>query len=74
MAGLVALYFGGVLLGCWRGDAPPLKRIGLALLWPLAPVACVLTLSVLALAAVLFFPAVGVIALGAALAGWIYWR
>jgi hypothetical protein len=63
-------YLAGVLIGSWRGDGPVLHRLGLALLWPVALVACVVTLSVLGIAAVVLFPVVGLVALGAVAGGW----
>ena len=40
-------YFIGVMIGFWRTDAKPLKRLALALLWPLGPLAFVITVAVL---------------------------
>jgi hypothetical protein len=60
---LIAAYFAGVIVGVWRTDAPPAQRLGLALLWPLAAVACVVTLTILSVSAAVLFPVIGVAAL-----------
>jgi len=67
---LIAAYFAGVIVGLWRTDAPPVQRIGLALLWPVAAVACVVTLTVLSVSAAVLFPIIGVAALVVG-AGWV---
>lgn len=48
---LAAVYGVGVVWGLIAADAPLLKRIALALLWPLGPLAFVLTLLLLLLVA-----------------------
>jgi hypothetical protein len=68
---LLVLYLVGVAIGLWRVDAPPVRRIGLALLWPLALIACGVTLTMLAVAAGVLFPLVGIAALAAA--GGLWW-
>jgi hypothetical protein len=68
---LVFVYLAGVAVGCWRADAPPSRRLGLALLWPLSPIACAVTLTTLVVAAGVLFPLVGVTAL--AVAGGLWW-
>lgn len=66
------IYVFGALVGLLRVDAPPLQRVLLAVAWPVALVACVVTLTVLGAAAVVLFPAVGVgVALMAGLAWWL---
>ena len=40
-----ALYGLGVLVGLARTDAGPAARVGLALLWPIGPVAFVVTVA-----------------------------
>jgi hypothetical protein len=67
---IVAIYVAGVLVALWRTDAAVVPRVGLALLWPLAPLACAVTLSMLFAAAMVLFPLVGVAAIGAAGAVW----
>jgi len=66
---LISAYFAGVLVGLWRTDAPPLRRLGLALLWPLAAVACAVTLTALSIATAILFPAIGLTALAIGV-GW----
>jgi len=44
---LLTVYLVGVLIGFWRTDAKPFKRLALAMLWPLGPLACVVTVAVL---------------------------
>jgi len=41
-------------------DARPAARIGLALLWPIGPLAFALTLTVLLAASLIAYPAIGV--------------
>jgi hypothetical protein len=67
---LLAIYLIGVAVGLWRIDAPPARRVGLALLWPLALLACGVTLTTLLVAAGVLFPVVGVVMLGAAVTVW----
>lgn len=72
---LVATYVGGLLLALWRTDAAWPTRIALALLWPLGPLAFVLTVALLLGASLIAFPAVaGVIAAVAAGVLWALLR
>jgi hypothetical protein len=66
----LTVYVVGVALGCWLGDAPAPRRVGLALIWLVALLACVVTLSVLLVAAAVFFPVVGIALVAAGAAGW----
>jgi len=70
---LLWAYFVGVLVGLWRTDAPLVPRIGLALVWPVAALACVSTLTILAISAAVLFPAIGITALVAGGAAWMIW-
>ena len=63
---LVAAYGCGVLVGLARIDAKPGVRLGLAVLWPLGPLAFAATLGVLLMASVVAFPLVGAAVLLAA--------
>jgi L-ascorbate metabolism protein UlaG (beta-lactamase superfamily) len=65
---LLAIYAAGVLVGLLRVDARLPSRVGLALLWPLGPLAFGVTVSILLLASIVAFPIVGaiIIALGLA--------
>ena len=67
-----AAYVAGVVWGLIMIDARPAARIGLALLWPVGPLAFVLTIAVLLGAALIAYPALGAAALLAAgLAWWV---
>lgn len=61
-AGLI--YLAGVLVGLARIDGRWPARLGLALVWPLGPLAFVLTISLLLLASLVAFPLVGALVLG----------
>ena len=64
------IYVLGLAAGLIFTDARPLARIGLALAWPIGPLAFVTVVSGLLIAALYIFPVFGaVVALGA-LAGW----
>ena len=68
---VVALvYVSGVVLGTILGDAQPLARIGLALVWPLGPAAFVITVGTLLGASVIAFPAFGGAVLGVGVLLW----
>lgn len=69
--GVVSLiYVLGVIAGLIFTDAAPLTRAGLALAWPIAPLAFVLVVGLLLVASLYIFPVFGaVVALGIA-AGW----
>jgi hypothetical protein len=45
----------------------------LAVLWPIGPLAFVLTVSLLLAASLIAFPVVGAIVGGAVLLGWVLW-
>ena len=62
----LAVYVVGVAWGLIKIDARTGVRIGLAVLWPLGPLAFVLTLAVLIGAAAIAFPAFGVLLAAAA--------
>ena len=63
---IALVYVAGVVWGLFVIDAHPGVRIGLAVLWPLGPIAFVVTLTVLLAASLIAFPIVGatVLALG----------
>jgi hypothetical protein len=66
------IYVLGVIVGLIFTDASPLTRLGLALAWPIAPLAFVLVVSLLVVAALYIFPVFGaVVAVGAAAAWWL---
>jgi beta-lactamase class A len=61
---LLAIYLLGVVAGLIFTDARWLPRVSLALLWPLGPLAFVVTISILVLSLPIAFPIVGTIVLG----------
>ena len=68
-----AVYVAGVVLGLIKIDATPLPRLGLALLWPLGPVAFIATIAILLMASLVAFPIVGAaVLLAMAIAWWIF--
>lgn len=72
MKTLGAIYAVGVALALWRTDAAWPTRVALAALWPLGPLAFVVTVAILLAASLIAFPLVaGVTA--AALAGVLWW-
>ena len=52
---LLTIYVLGVLVGLWRTDGPPATKLALALLWPIGPIAFLITISGLAVAAIIAF-------------------
>lgn len=67
-------YVAGVTLGLVLIDARPGVRIGLAVLWPLGPLAFLVTIAVLVVAAMIAFPAFGAAVLVSGVALWILGR
>jgi len=67
------IYAAGALVALWRTDAAWPTRIALALLWPIGPLALLVTVVVLLGASLIAFPLVaGVIAaVGAAAMWWL---
>jgi hypothetical protein len=52
---LLTIYLMGVLVGLWRTDGPPATKLTMALLWPIGPLAFVVTVSGLVVAAAIAF-------------------
>jgi hypothetical protein len=52
---LLIAYVAGVLVGLWRTDGPPLTKLALALVWPIGPLAFLVTISGLVVAAAIAF-------------------
>jgi hypothetical protein len=52
---VLIIYTVGVLVGLWRTDGPPATKLAFALLWPIGPLAFVVTVSGLLVAAVIAF-------------------
>ena len=68
---LWAVYLAGAAFALWRTDAAWPTRIGLALLWPIGPLAFVATVTILVAASLIAFPLVaGLIAAAGAVAVW----
>ena len=68
---LWAIYLAGALLALWRTDAAWPTKIALAVLWPLGPLAFVITVGILLAASLVGFPLIaGGLALGGAVALW----
>ncbi len=64
------IYVAGVALGLLMIDARPIPRFAIAILWPLGPLAFVVTITILFFASLIAFPAFGVAVLIAAVAWW----
>ena len=60
---LLGVYVLGVAIGLFAIDARGWAKVGLALLWPLGPLAFVVTVSILLLSLPIAFPVVGTIVL-----------
>jgi hypothetical protein len=70
-----AVYAAGALVALWRTDASWPIRIALALLWPIGPLAFLVTVAILLGASLIAFPLVaGVIAAIGAVAIWWLFR
>ena len=52
---LLTAYVTGVLVGLWRTDGSPATKLTLAVLWPLGPLAFLITISGLIVAAAIAF-------------------
>ena len=74
---LLGVYLAGVAVGLVAIDARGPARLGLALLWPLGPIAFVVTITVLLLALPIAFPIVGTAVLALLIAAlviaWKWW-
>jgi len=57
----LVVYIIGVVIGLLCTDARPIARVGLALLWPVGPLAFIATITILVAASVIAFPVVGVV-------------
>ena len=69
---LWTIYAAGAIVAIWRTDAAWSTRLALAVLWPLGPLAFLVTVSILLAASLIAFPLVtGVIA--AAVAAVVWW-
>ena len=70
---LGAIYLAGALIALWRTDARWPTRIAIAALWPLGPLAFLVTVAILLAASLIAFPLVagGVAVIGALAAWWL---
>ncbi|HEX5107868.1 MAG TPA: hypothetical protein VFV95_05460 [Vicinamibacterales bacterium] len=66
------IYLAGVLIGLWKVDAPGVRRVALAMAWPLGVVAAVITVAILLTAALVLFPLVAAMAGIGGLLAWKY--
>ena len=67
---MAEIYVVGVLVGLFATQGGAATRIGLALLWPLGPLAFVITVAGLLVAAAIAFPWFGLIVTAALAASW----
>ena len=65
MHAALIVYAVGVVIGLLCTDARPIARVGLAVLWPLGPLAFVATIAILVAASAIAFPVVGAVAAAA---------
>jgi hypothetical protein len=71
---LAAVYFAGIVWCIVVSDARPAERVALALLWPLGPLALVVTVTILLVASAIAYPIVVVPVLAAvAVLFWALW-
>jgi hypothetical protein len=68
------IYVVGVAVGLALTDARLPVRVALALAWPIGPLAFVLVVSMLLVAALYIFPVFGAIVALGALASWMFFR
>ena len=70
-----AIYLLGALVALWRTDARWPTRVALAILWPVGPLAFVVTVTILLAASLVAFPVVaGLIGLAGAAGIWFLFR
>jgi hypothetical protein len=72
---LWAIYAAGALLALWRTDAGWPTRIAVAVLWPLGPVAFLVTVAILLGASLIAFPVVAGLVAAVVAVGvwWLVW-
>jgi hypothetical protein len=69
---IALFYVVGVVIGLVAIDSGPITRIGLALVWPLGPLAFLVTVAGLLVAAAIAFPWFGLVLAALAAAAWIW--
>ena len=68
---IAGIYMAGVLVGLLAAQGGLATRLALALLWPLGPLAFVITVAGLLVVAAIAFPVFGVVLAGVAAAWWL---
>jgi hypothetical protein len=72
---LWTIYAAGALVALWRTDASWPTRLAVAVLWPLGPLAFVVTVGILLAASLIAFPLfAGLMAAGVAAVTWWLFR
>ena len=71
---MLGVYLVGVVVGLLATQGGPGTRLLLAVLWPLGPLAFLITVGGLLIVAAIAFPVFGVILAGVAAAAWWLWR
>jgi len=67
---ITIVYVAGVLWALLKSDARPAERVAVSLLWPLGPLAFVVTVAILLAASVVAYPLLMVPALAVAALVW----
>ena len=70
---IAGVYLLGVAVALFTIDARGPARLGLALLWPVGPIAFVVTISILLAASLIAFPMLGAIVLAVAVIAAVVW-
>ena len=68
---MAAVYVVGVLVGLVATQGGAATRLGLALLWPLGPLAFLITVAGLLVVAAIAFPVFGLLVAAGAAAAWL---
>ena len=71
---MLGVYLVGVLVGLMATQGGPGTRLLLGVLWPLGPLAFLITVTGLVVVAAIAFPVFGVILTATVAAGWFFWR
>ena len=72
MKALWAIYAAGALIAIWRTDASWPIRLALAALWPIGPLAFLVTVAILVAASLIAFPVVAALIAAAGVAA-VWW-
>jgi len=71
---MIGVYLVGVIVGLLATQGGPGTRLLLAVLWPLGPLAFLITVTGLLVVAAVAFPVFGVMLAAGLAAGWWFWR